>query len=299
MAWAQKAAKNYRIYFSTLEGSKWKEPAAISPAGSDAFRPDLYCPASGETVIAWYGWKIVQLRNYPNSWWRSVFVTTLADGMPGLIHELAKMERGSDDCWDPLITGASGELQVSWLRDENPPRLFASAHEAGGWSAPEALLPMKRGGQTFCSVRAASPIRKAGTRDGLVFELKLTNGDHVALRKGVHTYAQQHSSGAWSEPIPLSSGPGRHLAPVAVEDNTGARLVFWWHLNGEQATIRLCTLKGVKTGATPSELLIGGDCRNLYPAACADSVGQIWLAWQAAQSGSAPGIFATRRLSSR
>ena len=69
-------------------------------------------------------------------------------GAPGPIHELAKLERGSDDCWDP-ITGAPGELQVSWLRDENPPRLFCSARGADGWSAPEALLPMKTGWANF------------------------------------------------------------------------------------------------------------------------------------------------------
>ena len=299
MAWAQKEARNYRVFFSTLAGSEWSKPIAISPAGANAFRPDVYCPAAGETVIVWYGWKIVQLRNYPNSWWRSIFVTTLAGGGPGPIHELAKMERGSDDCWDPLITGAPGELQVSWLRDENPPRLFSSAHGAGGWSAPEALLPLKRGGQPFCSVRAASPIRKAGRRDGLVFELNLARGSLPPLRAGVHVYAQQHSSGAWSQPTPVSSGPGRHLAPVAVEDSTGARLVFWWHLKGEQATIRQCKLRGTESDATPSELLIGGDCRNLYPAACADAAGQVWLAWQAEQSGLTPGVFAARRLATR
>jgi hypothetical protein len=299
MAWAQKEARNYRVFFSTLAGSEWSKPLAISPAGADAFRPDVYCPAAGETVVAWYGWKLVQLRDYPNSWWRSIFVTTLAGGAPGPIHELARLERGSDDCWDPVITGAPGELQVSWLRDENPPRLFSSAHGADGWSAPEALLPMKRGGQTFCSVRAASPMRKEGRRDGLVFELNLVTGNLPPLRTGIHVYAQQHRSGGWSQPIPLSSGPGRNLAPVAVEDSSGGRLVFWWHLDGEQATIRLCKLRGAESAATPSELLIGGDCRNLYPAARADAAGGIWLAWQAERTGVGPGIFAVRRLATR
>jgi hypothetical protein len=133
----------------------------------------------------------------------------------------------------------------------------------------------------------------------LVFELKVANGNLPPLRNGVHVYAQQHSSRAWSQPIPLSSGPGRHLAPVAVEDSTGGWLVFWWHLRGEQATIRLSTLKSLKSDATPSGLLVGGDCRNLYPAACADAAGQIWLAWQAEQSRVASGIFAARRLATR
>jgi hypothetical protein len=299
MAWAQKEARNYRVFFSTLAGPEWSEPVAVSPTGADAFRPDVYCLPAGETVVAWYGWKLVQLRDYPNSWWRSIFVSTLAGGAPGQIHELARMERGSDDCWDPVITGARGELQVSWLRDENPPRLFCSAQGADGWSAPEALLPMKRDSQTFCSVRAASPMRKAFRRDGLVFELNLARGNLPSLRAGVHVYTQQRRSGGWSQPTPLSSGPGRHLAPVAVEDSAGGQLVFWWHLNGEQATIRLCELRGAESNAAPSKLLIGGDCRNLYPAATADAVGQIWLAWQAEQSGVAAAIFAARRLATR
>ena len=296
LAWAQREDVNYRVFSSTFAGSKWSKPVAISPAGGDAFRPDVYCPPGGETVIAWYAWKLVQLSSYPNSWWRSIYVTALARGLPGPVRELAKLERGSDDCWDPVITSAAGGLQVSWLRDENPPRLFSSAQRTGAWSAPEPLLPMKRGRQTFCSVRAASPIRRSTGRDGLVFELNLARGSLPPLYAGVHVYAQQRGSGGWSQPIPLSSGPGLHLAPVAVEDNTGDRLVFWWHLNGEQATIRVCKLKAGQNDATPSELLIGGDCRNLYPAACADAAGRIWLAWQAEQSGVTPGIFAARRL---
>lgn len=72
------------------------------------------------------------VEDYPNSRWRSIFVTTVAEGLPGQIRELARLERGSDDCWDPVITGAPGELLVAWLRDENPPRLFCSTREMGG-----------------------------------------------------------------------------------------------------------------------------------------------------------------------
>ena len=296
MAWSQKEGKFYRVFYSTLAGAQWSKPVAISPAGNDAFRPDIYCTAGGETVVAWYGWKLVQLRDYPNSWWRSIYVTTLAGGAPGPIHELARMERGSDDCWDPVITGAAGGLQVSWLRDENPPLLFSSARTADGWSAQEGLLPIKRARNTYCSVRAASPVKKPGSRDGLVFELNLASGDVPSLRQGIHVYAQRPTANGWSQPVLLSSDPGRHLAPVAVEDSTGARLVFWWDLEGGKATIRLCRLNGAWSEATPSELLVGGDCRNLYPAACADTAGRVWLAWQAEHSGAASAIFAARRL---
>jgi hypothetical protein len=299
MAWSQKEGKSYRVFSSTLAGAEWSKPLAISPAGNDAFRPDMYCTAGGETVVAWYGWKRVQLRDYPNSWWRSIYVTTLAGGAPGPIRELAKLERGSDDCWDPVITGAAGGLQVSWLRDENPPLLFCSARTADGWSAQKGLLPIKRAPQTFCSVRAASPVKKPGSRDGLVFELNLDSGDVPSLRHGIHVYAQRRTVDGWSQPVVLSSGPGRHLAPVAVEDSTGARLVFWWDLEGGKATVRLCSLSGTWSQANPSELLVGGDCRNLYPAACADAAGRVWLAWQAEHRGDASAIFAARRLAPR
>ena len=299
MAWSQKEGKIYRVFSSTLAGAEWSKPVAISPAGNDAFRPDIYCMVGGETVVAWYAWKLVQLRDYPNSWWRSIYVTTLAGGAPGPIHELAKLERGSDDCWDPVITGAAGGLQVSWLRDENPPLLFCSVRTAGGWSAQKGLLPIKRAPQTFCSVRVASPVKKPGSREGLVFELNLDSGDVLSLRQGIHVYAQRRTVDGWSQPVLLSSGPARHLAPVAVEDSTGAPLVFWWDLEGGKATIRLCNLNGAWTEAAPSELLVGGDCRNLYPAAGADAAGRVWLAWQAEHSGGAPAIFAARRLAPR
>ncbi len=299
MAWSQKEGRIYRVFYSTLAGAEWSQPVAISPVGNDAFRPDIYCAAGGETVVAWYGWKQVQLRDYPNSWWRSIYVTTLAGGAPGPIHELAKMERGSDDCWDPVITGAAGGLQVSWLRDENPPLLFCSARTSGGWSAQRGLLAIKRTRQTFCSVRAASPVKKPRSRGGLVFELNLDSGDVPSLRRGIHVYAQHRTGDGWSPPVLLSSGPARHLAPAAVEDSNGARLVFWWDLEGGKATIRVCQLNGAWSEATASELLVGGDCRNLYPAACADAAGRVWLAWQAERSGSASAVFATHRVAAR
>jgi hypothetical protein len=299
MAWSQKDGPNYRIFFSRLAGSQWSKPLAISPPGADAFRPDIYCPPGGEPVIAWYAWKIVQLRSNPNSWWRSIYVTTLAQGAPGPIHELAKLERGSDDCWDPVISGAPGALQVTWLRDENPPRLFSSAQGPEGWSAQAGLLPTTRLGDVFCCVRAASPLRKTGRRDGLVFEASLERGDLPPLRRGIHVYAQQRTSGGWSQPLPLSSGPARHLAPVAVELSTGEQFVFWWDLAGQQASIRLCKLHGAGGEATSSEPLVAGDCRNLYPAACPDVAGQVWLAWQAEQAQAGPAVFAARRLTTR
>jgi hypothetical protein len=299
MAWSQKEGQTYRIFFSRLAGSQWSKPLAISPAGADAFRPDVYCPPGGEPVIAWYAWKIVQLSSAPDSWWRSIYVTTLARGAPGPSHELAKLERGSDDCWDPVITGAPGALQVTWLRDENPPRLFSSAQGPSGWSAQAGLLPTSRSRDVFCGVRAASPIRNTGRRDGLVFEAGLEKGDLPPLRRGLHVYAQQRTADGWSQPMPLSSGPGCHLAPVAVQLSTGERLVFWWDLVGEQASIRLCTLRGAKGDSASSEPLVAGDCRNLYPAACPDASGQVWLAWQSEQGQAGSAVFAARRLATR
>ncbi len=299
MAWSQREGRNYRVFFSRLGGSEWSEPLTISPAGADAFRPDVYCPPGGEPVIAWYAWKIIQVRSSPDSWWRSIYVTTLAQGAPGPIRELAKLERGSDDCWDPVITGAPDALQVTWLRDENPPRLFSSAQGTNGWSAQAALLPTGRSRELFCGVRAASPIRKAGRRGGVVFEANLATGDLPPLRRGIHVYAQQHTSGGWSQPRPLSSGPGCHLAPVAAELSTGERLVFWWDLAGEQASIWLCKLRDPQSEAAPSQPLVAGDCRNLYPAASPDASGQVWLAWQAEQGQVGPAVFAARRQATR
>jgi hypothetical protein len=80
-----------------------------------------------------------------------------------------------------------------------------------------------------------------------------------------------------------------------VENSIGGWLVFWWHLNGEQSTIQFCRLGGSEHDPIPGELLVGGDCRNVYPAACADAAGQVWLAWQAEQSGVTPSIFVARR----
>jgi hypothetical protein len=298
MVWAQKTAGNYRVYLRAFTGLTWQEPTALSPAGADAFRPDVYCQPSGELAVAWYAWKIVQLRSNPDSWWRSIFLTTVANGQPGRVRELARLERGSDDCWDPLITGAGQDLRVVWLRDENPPRLFCSAQESNRWSRPKPLLDVRKGRDIFCCVRAASPIRGPGRRNGVVYELNLT-GSAPPLVNGIQVYLQQLNLEGWSEPTLVSSGAGRHLAPVAVEDSAGELLVFWWCLEGQRATLRMRAFDRAGAAAASAETLTSGDCRSLYPSASAAPDGRLWLAWEAEQPGMEPGIFVSSKVSPR
>ncbi len=293
VVWSQKDGGNYRTCLSKFVDAQWREPLALSPPGADAFRPDVLCQPSGEAVVAWYAWKTVQLRDYPNAWWRSIFVTTVAQRRLGPVHELAKLERGSDDCLDPVITRSGNTLRVSWLRDENPPLLFYSARGAQGWSPHQAQLQVKKGRGAFHDVRACSPVRGRGKRSGVVFEMRCESGN-APFADGIHVYFQKLEPSGWAEPVLVSSGPGCHLAPVAVEDGAGACVVFWSHLSGERAAIRMRKLTTAGNPAPKTEGLVSGNCRNLYPSAGADAHGRIYLAWQADQSGVPPRIYASR-----
>ena len=277
LVWCQKTAGDYRVCFSRFSGAAWGDSKPISPAGANAFRPDVFCRSPNEAVIAWYAWKRVDLRDFPNSWWRTIYVTVLSRGQVGPIDELAKLERGSDDCWNPSITWTTDATRVCWFRDENPPLPFFSAFEAGRWSPQKPLLKVQNRGGKFHNLRAASPVRSAGGRRGLVFEMKSANRTGP-LAEGTHIYAQFPDGDAWAQPIQVSSEPGVHVAPCAVQSPAGDSFLFWSRLSGQRAAILTCLLGKEKPAKT--EGLVGGPGRNLYPSACYDATGQLWLAWQ-------------------
>ncbi len=53
VAWAQKDATGYRVWFSALDGGQWREPVPVSPPGNDAFRPDIFARAPGRRAVEW------------------------------------------------------------------------------------------------------------------------------------------------------------------------------------------------------------------------------------------------------
>ncbi len=283
IVWAQKDAGGYRIYLSALVNAEWRQPFAVSPPGNNVFRPDVFCLPSGRVVVAWYGWKRVDLRDYPNSWWRSIYLCEVVDNKPGVPRELAKMLRGSDDCWDPLITGTEKDLQVSWLRDENPPKLWASSSGDSGWSAAASVL---RGVGRECRVQAASPVRSSGAmRRGLVFEMNSFGGP-APFRAGTQVYMVRRMANRWTEPVLLSSLPGRHVAPVGVDLEEGGFLFFWSQLpgQGKPATI---IMRGASPGSeerSRESPVVTGEGSNRYPSATVDPSSTVWLAWQSEET---------------
>jgi hypothetical protein len=80
IVWSQKDPTGYRVYLRNFDGQEWRGPVAVSPPDNDAFRPDVFCRPSGEVAVAWYGWKRVDLKDYPNSWWRSIYFTHVVAG---------------------------------------------------------------------------------------------------------------------------------------------------------------------------------------------------------------------------
>jgi len=309
IVWSRKDAEGYRIYLSTWLGDKWQEPVAISPAGQNVFRPDVFClpsdastPSSSSsstlsstacprTVVAWYGWKRVKLRNYPNAWWRSTYVCEIAENKPGVPCELAELRRGSDDCWDPVITGTGKDLWVSWLRDENPPKLWASANRGSAWSAPESLLRLPGVGTSF-RVQAASPIRAARSRPGVVFEM-FSLGGPGRFRAGTHVYMTRLRENGWTDPVPLCSLPGRHVAPVGVEVAGEKLLLFWCNLpgQGKSSTILMREANAGAEDRVPERFAITSEGSNSYPSVAADSAGLVWLAWQSEEANAAQAIY--------
>ncbi len=218
----------------------------------------------------------------------------MVEGARGSPRELAQLQRGSDDSWDPILTGTGKDLRATWLRDENPPKLCCSASGTNGWSRPEALLRLGANSGRELRVQASAPIRSANSRSGLVFEL--SSPGQPGFPAGTHVYLTTFPTGRWTDPVPLSRGPGRHVGPVGIELADGKCVLFWCHLLGKDipASIRIQETKpGVAPG--PDRLLVGG--ASSYPSVAMDQPGHLWLTWQGEEPNSAkPAIYVSRTL---
>ncbi len=293
LVWAQKGSGAYRIYLGHFTGNDWQPPVAVSPAGNDAFRPDVYCLASGKALVAWYGWKRVDLVDYPNSWWRSIYICEVDGEKAGVPRELAELRRGSDDCWDPVITGDGENVQVSWLRDENPPKLWGSVKRGSDWLAPAGVV---KGIGSNCRVQAASAIRSRDTRDGLVFEMFAPWGLR-APRAGTQIYITRREPNGWGDLVPVSSTSGRHIAPAAVRLADQSCLVFWCQVpgQGKPAAIRMRKITATAENNFGESLIATGEGSNRYPSAALDSAGAVWLAWQSEEGAAGEGVYVSMR----
>lgn len=293
IVWAQKDPAGYRIYLNIFVDDGWQQPVPISPSGNDAFRPDVFCLPSGKAMVAWYGWKRVDLIDYPNSWWRSIYVCEVAGGKAGVPHELAELRRGSDDCWDPVITGDGENQQVSWLRDENPPKIWGTAGSGSGWLAPASVL---KGVGSNCRVQAASPTRSTKDRHGLVCEIFAPWGSgHV--RAGTQIYVSRRVMNGWGDLIPVSSSPGRHTAPTAVELANETCLVFWCQVPGQgrPSAIRMRKVDASANEKFTESFVVTGEVSSRYPSAVVDSAGAVWLAWQSEEGSAGEAIYVAAR----
>lgn len=292
IAWAQKDAQAYRICFSTLEGQEWREPVSVSPPENDAFRPDILSRSGGQLSVAWYAWKRIGSKNYSNAWSRSIYVSQFVDGKAGAPQEMSQLRRTSADCWDPVFAGTGTDLQTCWLCDENPPKLWWSASGANGWSPSEALLRPAADPKKLL-VRACSPVRSSNGRSGLVFELN--SSGQAGFSGGTQVYLATFANSRWNEPVVLSRGAERNVAPVGAELSGGKTIVFWCQMPGKNvpATIRMQEIRsGVLPG--PDRAIVSAGLSSRYPAVAADPAGNLWLAWQTDEPNASPSIYVSR-----
>ena len=298
LAWVQKMGKVYTVCMSRLKDGQWSQALPVSGKKNNAFRPHVFCRSSGETFITWYAWRRVKVGQDPKAWWRSIYVARVVERRVRSVKEVAKLETGSDDCWAPALTGTQEEVRVSWIRDVGWPNLYYSARRRGIWSAQNTIVRLPRGLRPELFFRALSPVRGRGGASALIFE-GLTWAYMSKFDLDFDLYMSYVDGDGWTKPQLVSSGKGRHCAPIGVQSSDGACHLFWWHIPSKEkdATIRHASLRLSDRSAIEHRVLVEGDCENQYPWADADAKNQPWLAWQATQKGLRSEVYVSHRVS--
>jgi hypothetical protein len=225
VVWAQGDGHNYRIYKSELRNGTWTHPGSladgISPAGSDAYAPDVAFDGAGNAVLAWLqndgAHQQVYLAELRNNSWRyptGVADNISPDGRPA--HAVAvAMARG-------------GQAIVVWRQDVSATEsgLFKSEYRGGAWTHPSSLT------DRFTVGTAVTGFAVEMDPDGntvIPYAANAGGGTTVLLKS-------EHRLGVWQHPAALSdriSPPGGDVTTpwVAVDGNDDV-VILWRQYDG-------------------------------------------------------------------
>lgn len=224
VVWAQTDQQHYRVYKCERRNGVWTRPAglhdAISPPGSDAFRPKAAFDAQGDAVVVWVqgdgAFPQVFKSELRAGTWRHP--ASLADNVSpdGTAARAAEVAMGG------------GEAVIVWRQDVSASgsSLFASEHRNGTWAHPPGLgarfavgqhvdafvLGMDAAGEVVVGYTAADA--------GRVWAMFLSE-----RRAGTWTHAASLAGRINPGSTPVSE-------PAIAIDGTGAVMVAWRQSDG-------------------------------------------------------------------
>jgi hypothetical protein len=104
-----------------------------------------------------------------------------------------------------------------------------------------------------------------------------TGGDQI--------WAQRYASGAWGQPIAVTSAGNDHYRTAVAVDGSGRAWVFWSENHGGNFDV---FARPVDASGPKDQVQISKDPgSDIDPVAAADSTGRVWVAWQGWRNGRA------------
>jgi len=245
IAWESSREGCRRILAASLRDGEVSEPVALTPAGSSAYDPSVAVSESGESCVAWHGFRQnnydVFLRRKPadGNWGRETRLTRA----PSIDRHAVLFSRG-DELW---MVYENAQTERYYIGRTNRRRLFVAQITADGLLTPSTV--------------AASPLDGRCEAPNAAFD---AHGRlWVAMlrprlpRAGWDTVVTCLADGRWLRPMPISSQKGMDRRPGLVLQGDRAIVAFqaddmpqsWSDLDHMAASTSHVYLAAIETGS--------------------------------------------------
>ncbi len=211
-AWSRFDGTHYRVQVSsrTAQGS-WSSPTSLSPAGEDAWDPQLAMGAGGRAAAVWRRWdgandRIQAVLRSPGGAW----------SIPESVSTSGR------NAHDPKVSlSPDGIVTAVWARwDGSNDRVQAASWTPGGtWSTPTTL---SLGGQS-----AEDPEVAAGPEGRATAVWRQSDGYDEWVLSAIRMQA-----GSWSTRKKLTQGSWRTARPTVASGPDGAVAAVWERREG-------------------------------------------------------------------
>ncbi len=225
VVWAQADNHNYRIYKSEMRNNTWTHPSSltdcISPAGSDAYAPDVAFDGSGNAVITWVqsdgaNQQVFKSEFRAGSWRYPTSVTDNISPDGQAVHSAS------------VAMARSGQAVIVWRQDVSATdnRLFKSEYRAGTWTHPASLTSGFSIGTNVTGFAVAMD-----TEGNIVLPYTATESGGTAV-----LLESEYRGGVWVHPTALTdriSPPGGDVTqPHVTVDGNDDVIIMWRQHNG-------------------------------------------------------------------
>lgn len=236
VAWSQTDGTESRIFVSLYRSGTWTHPTAltegISPAGSDAYFPQVAIADDGDVLVVWM---------QSDGTDQAIFASSQRGGVWDHPDSLADnlSPSGTSAAFAQVAMDGDGDAVVAWQQNDGTEnQVYLSSFDNGSWTNPASLAAHVSPSGGACDVPAVA-VNRSG--DAVVCWLQHESGnDRVMVSERV--------DGTWTHPAGFGaainpSGNWAVLPRAAVATN-GDAIVTWYQVDGSDAQIYVSHREG-------------------------------------------------------